>query len=166
MLNNLRPTEEYPGLVEAYNLSLCFVYFLHWISRPVSPRRSSRDRERSSRDRSRERDRRDGMNGRSDSRRAGDRDAGDLWRPNSIHHDTTTSCCLSLTCLSIYNNLTSHTHTHSPCLDPSVLPPASFLCFNAADPGCTHTWHIVWIKYSSIQIYQIAFGWGELVIDQ
>ncbi|XP_070783477.1 putative RNA-binding protein Luc7-like 1 isoform X2 [Enoplosus armatus] len=39
---------------------------------------SSRDRERSSRDRSRERDRRDGMNGRSDSRRADDRDMGDL----------------------------------------------------------------------------------------
>ncbi|XP_076008370.1 putative RNA-binding protein Luc7-like 1 isoform X3 [Genypterus blacodes] len=40
--------------------------------------KSSRDRERSSRDRSRERDRRDGMNGRSDSRRADDRDMGDL----------------------------------------------------------------------------------------
>uniref|UniRef100_A0A3Q3CIZ2 LUC7-like (S. cerevisiae) n=1 Tax=Haplochromis burtoni TaxID=8153 RepID=A0A3Q3CIZ2_HAPBU len=40
--------------------------------------RSSRDRDRSSRDRSRERDRRDGMNGRSDSRRADDRDVGDL----------------------------------------------------------------------------------------
>ncbi|CAI5659256.1 putative RNA-binding protein Luc7-like 1 isoform X1 [Oreochromis niloticus] len=40
--------------------------------------RSSRDRDRSSRDRSRERDRRDGMNGRSDSRRADDRDMGDL----------------------------------------------------------------------------------------
>eukprot|EP00064_Thunnus_orientalis_P001356 superscaffoldBa00000091_g1359 len=41
---------------------------------------SSRDRERSSRDRSRERerDRRDGVNGRSDSRRAEDRDMGDL----------------------------------------------------------------------------------------
>ncbi|XP_078134579.1 putative RNA-binding protein Luc7-like 1 isoform X3 [Sander vitreus] len=38
--------------------------------------RSSRDRERSSRDGSR--DRRDGMNGRSDSRRADDRDLGDL----------------------------------------------------------------------------------------
>ncbi|XP_029384363.1 putative RNA-binding protein Luc7-like 1 isoform X2 [Echeneis naucrates] len=43
-----------------------------------SRHKSSRDRERSSRDRSRERDRRDGMNGRSDSRRADDRDAGDL----------------------------------------------------------------------------------------
>ncbi|XP_071381352.1 putative RNA-binding protein Luc7-like 1 isoform X2 [Centroberyx affinis] len=41
---------------------------------------SSRDQERSSRDRSRERerDRRDGVNGRSDSRRADDRDMGDL----------------------------------------------------------------------------------------
>ncbi|XP_070783476.1 putative RNA-binding protein Luc7-like 1 isoform X1 [Enoplosus armatus] len=43
-----------------------------------SKHKSSRDRERSSRDRSRERDRRDGMNGRSDSRRADDRDMGDL----------------------------------------------------------------------------------------
>lgn len=43
-----------------------------------SRHKSSRDRERSSRDRSRERDRRDGMNGRSDSRRADDRDMGDL----------------------------------------------------------------------------------------
>ncbi|CAJ1080826.1 putative RNA-binding protein Luc7-like 1 isoform X2 [Xyrichtys novacula] len=43
-----------------------------------SKHKSSRDRERSSRDRSRERDRRDGMNGRSDSRRAEDRDMGDL----------------------------------------------------------------------------------------
>ncbi|XP_022598497.1 putative RNA-binding protein Luc7-like 1 isoform X3 [Seriola dumerili] len=43
-----------------------------------SRHKSSRDRERSSRDRSRERDRRDGMNGKSDSRRADDRDAGDL----------------------------------------------------------------------------------------
>lgn len=43
-----------------------------------SRHKSSRDRERSSRDRSRERDRRDGMNGRSDSRRADDRDTGDL----------------------------------------------------------------------------------------
>ncbi|XP_068439104.1 putative RNA-binding protein Luc7-like 1 isoform X2 [Clinocottus analis] len=43
-----------------------------------SGHKSSRDRERSSRDRSRERDRRDGMNGRSDSRRADDRDMGDL----------------------------------------------------------------------------------------
>ncbi|XP_074520233.1 putative RNA-binding protein Luc7-like 1 [Halichoeres trimaculatus] len=43
-----------------------------------SKHKSSRDRERSSRDRSRERDRRDGMNGRSDSRRADDRDTGDL----------------------------------------------------------------------------------------
>ncbi|XP_033841203.1 putative RNA-binding protein Luc7-like 1 isoform X1 [Periophthalmus magnuspinnatus] len=42
--------------------------------------RSSRDRERSSRDRSRERerDRRDGVNGKSDSRRADDKDTGDL----------------------------------------------------------------------------------------
>ncbi|KAK2820213.1 hypothetical protein Q5P01_023172 [Channa striata] len=40
--------------------------------------KSSRDRERASRDRSRERDRRDGVNGRSDSRRADDRDMGDL----------------------------------------------------------------------------------------
>uniref|UniRef100_UPI003AADFD39 putative RNA-binding protein Luc7-like 1 isoform X3 n=1 Tax=Centroberyx gerrardi TaxID=166262 RepID=UPI003AADFD39 len=41
---------------------------------------SSRDQERSSRDKSRERerDRRDGVNGRSDSRRADDRDMGDL----------------------------------------------------------------------------------------
>ncbi|XP_030019019.1 putative RNA-binding protein Luc7-like 1 isoform X2 [Sphaeramia orbicularis] len=45
-----------------------------------SKHKSSRDRERSSRDRSRERerDRRDGMNGRSDSRRADDRDMGEL----------------------------------------------------------------------------------------
>ncbi|XP_040922560.1 putative RNA-binding protein Luc7-like 1 isoform X3 [Toxotes jaculatrix] len=43
-----------------------------------SRHKSSRDRERASRDRSRERDRRDGMNGRSDSRRADDRDMGDL----------------------------------------------------------------------------------------
>ncbi|KAL7372756.1 hypothetical protein ABVT39_021823 [Epinephelus coioides] len=43
-----------------------------------SRHKSSRDRERSSRDRSRERDRRDGVNGRSDSRRADDRDMGDL----------------------------------------------------------------------------------------
>ncbi|XP_069011964.1 putative RNA-binding protein Luc7-like 1 isoform X2 [Embiotoca jacksoni] len=43
-----------------------------------SRHKSSRDRERSSKDRSRERDRRDGMNGRSDSRRAEDRDMGDL----------------------------------------------------------------------------------------
>ncbi|XP_028989935.1 putative RNA-binding protein Luc7-like 1 isoform X1 [Betta splendens] len=43
-----------------------------------SRHKSSRDRERQSRDRSRERDRRDGMNGRSDSRRADDRDMGDL----------------------------------------------------------------------------------------
>ncbi|CAN9508539.1 unnamed protein product [Ophioblennius macclurei] len=43
-----------------------------------SRHKSSRDRERSSRDHSRERDRRDGMNGRSDSRRADDRDMGDL----------------------------------------------------------------------------------------
>uniref|UniRef100_G3P1C7 LUC7-like (S. cerevisiae) n=1 Tax=Gasterosteus aculeatus TaxID=69293 RepID=G3P1C7_GASAC len=43
-----------------------------------SRHKSSRDRERSSRDRSRERDRRDGMNGRSESRRADDRDMGDL----------------------------------------------------------------------------------------
>lgn len=43
-----------------------------------SRHKSSRDRERSSRDRSRERDRRDGMNGRSDTRRADDRDMGDL----------------------------------------------------------------------------------------
>lgn len=45
-----------------------------------SRHKSSRDRERSSRDRSRERERerRDGMNGRSDSRRAEDRDMGDL----------------------------------------------------------------------------------------
>ncbi|XP_027144920.1 putative RNA-binding protein Luc7-like 1 isoform X3 [Larimichthys crocea] len=43
-----------------------------------SRHKSSRDQERSSRDRSRERDRRDGMNGRSDSRRADDRDMGDL----------------------------------------------------------------------------------------
>ncbi|KAM7370971.1 hypothetical protein PAMP_010477 [Pampus punctatissimus] len=45
-----------------------------------SRHKSSRDRERSSRERSRERerDRRDGMNGRSDSRRAEDRDMGDL----------------------------------------------------------------------------------------
>ncbi|XP_062269872.1 putative RNA-binding protein Luc7-like 1 isoform X2 [Platichthys flesus] len=43
-----------------------------------SRHKSSRDRERVSRDRSRERDRRDGMNGRSDSRRADDRDMGDL----------------------------------------------------------------------------------------
>ncbi|XP_042253738.1 putative RNA-binding protein Luc7-like 1 isoform X1 [Thunnus albacares] len=45
-----------------------------------SRHKSSRDRERSSRDRSRERerDRRDGVNGRSDSRRAEDRDMGDL----------------------------------------------------------------------------------------
>lgn len=42
-----------------------------------SGHKSSRDRERSSRDGSRERDRRDSMNGRSDSRRA-DRDMGDL----------------------------------------------------------------------------------------
>ncbi|XP_039644811.1 putative RNA-binding protein Luc7-like 1 isoform X1 [Perca fluviatilis] len=41
-----------------------------------SRHKSSRDRERSSRDGSR--DRRDGMNGRSDSRRADDRDMGDL----------------------------------------------------------------------------------------
>ncbi|XP_078134578.1 putative RNA-binding protein Luc7-like 1 isoform X2 [Sander vitreus] len=41
-----------------------------------SRHKSSRDRERSSRDGSR--DRRDGMNGRSDSRRADDRDLGDL----------------------------------------------------------------------------------------
>ncbi|XP_035001081.1 putative RNA-binding protein Luc7-like 1 isoform X2 [Hippoglossus stenolepis] len=43
-----------------------------------SRHKSSRDRERVSRDGSRERDRRDGMNGRSDSRRADDRDMGDL----------------------------------------------------------------------------------------
>lgn len=45
-----------------------------------SRHKSSRDRERSSRDhsRERERDRRDGVNGRSDSRRAEDRDMGDL----------------------------------------------------------------------------------------
>lgn len=43
-----------------------------------SRHKSSRDRERSSRDRSRERERRDGMNGRSDARRADDRDMGDL----------------------------------------------------------------------------------------
>ncbi|KAM8836979.1 putative RNA-binding protein Luc7-like 1 isoform 2-T3 [Spinachia spinachia] len=43
-----------------------------------SRHKSSRDRERSSRDRSRERDRRDGMNGRSESRRADDRDMGDM----------------------------------------------------------------------------------------
>ncbi|XP_035527552.1 putative RNA-binding protein Luc7-like 1 isoform X4 [Morone saxatilis] len=43
-----------------------------------SKHKSSRDRERSSRDRSRERDRRDGMNGRSESRRADDREMGDL----------------------------------------------------------------------------------------
>ncbi|KAM3859430.1 putative RNA-binding protein Luc7-like 1 [Diretmus argenteus] len=43
-----------------------------------SRHKSARDGERSSRDRSRERDRRDGMNGRSDSRRADDRDTGDL----------------------------------------------------------------------------------------
>ncbi|XP_074475075.1 putative RNA-binding protein Luc7-like 1 isoform X2 [Sebastes fasciatus] len=43
-----------------------------------SRHKSSRDRERSSRDRSRERERRDGMNGRSDARRADDRDVGDL----------------------------------------------------------------------------------------
>ncbi|KAM9837699.1 putative RNA-binding protein Luc7-like 1 [Aulostomus maculatus] len=45
-----------------------------------SRHKSSRDREHSSRDKSRERerDRRDGMNGRSDSRRADDRDMGDL----------------------------------------------------------------------------------------
>ncbi|XP_034415307.1 putative RNA-binding protein Luc7-like 1 isoform X1 [Cyclopterus lumpus] len=43
-----------------------------------SRHKSSRDQEHSSRDRSRERDRRDGMNGRSDSRRADDRDMGDL----------------------------------------------------------------------------------------
>ncbi|XP_071381349.1 putative RNA-binding protein Luc7-like 1 isoform X1 [Centroberyx affinis] len=45
-----------------------------------SRHKSSRDQERSSRDRSRERerDRRDGVNGRSDSRRADDRDMGDL----------------------------------------------------------------------------------------
>ncbi|XP_019938862.1 putative RNA-binding protein Luc7-like 1 isoform X1 [Paralichthys olivaceus] len=43
-----------------------------------SRHKSSRDRERASRDGSRERDRRDGMNGRSDSRRADDRDMGDL----------------------------------------------------------------------------------------
>ncbi|XP_068610320.1 putative RNA-binding protein Luc7-like 1 [Brachionichthys hirsutus] len=46
-----------------------------------SKHKSSRDRERSSRDRSRERERdhrRDGMNGRSDSRRGDDRDTGDL----------------------------------------------------------------------------------------
>ncbi|KAF3704560.1 putative RNA-binding protein Luc7-like 1 putative SR protein LUC7B1 SR+89 [Channa argus] len=43
-----------------------------------SRHKSSRDRERSSRDRSRERDRRDGVNGRLDSRRADDRDMGDL----------------------------------------------------------------------------------------
>ncbi|KAM6964202.1 putative RNA-binding protein Luc7-like 1 isoform 2-T2 [Tautogolabrus adspersus] len=42
-----------------------------------SKHKSSRDRERSSRDRSREHDRRD-INGRSDSRRADDRDMGDL----------------------------------------------------------------------------------------
>ncbi|XP_061765174.1 putative RNA-binding protein Luc7-like 1 isoform X1 [Nerophis ophidion] len=39
-----------------------------------SRHKSSRDRERSSRDKSREHDRRDGMNGRSDSRRADDRE--------------------------------------------------------------------------------------------
>lgn len=63
--------------------------------------RSSRDRERSSRDRSRERerDRRDGMNGRSDSRRADDRDMGELWRPNAIHP-------------------ASHTHGHLLSLSP------------------------------------------------
>ncbi|XP_070847038.1 putative RNA-binding protein Luc7-like 1 isoform X1 [Chaetodon auriga] len=43
-----------------------------------SKHKSSRDRERSSRDRSRDRDRRDGMNGRSDARRADDRDMGDF----------------------------------------------------------------------------------------
>ncbi|KAM7381850.1 hypothetical protein PAMA_012622 [Pampus argenteus] len=45
-----------------------------------SRHKSSRDRERSSKERSRERerDRRDGINGRSDSRRADDRDMGDL----------------------------------------------------------------------------------------
>ncbi|KAM6898948.1 putative RNA-binding protein Luc7-like 1 isoform 2-T3 [Lycodopsis pacificus] len=43
-----------------------------------SRHKSSRDRERSSRDGSRERDKKDGMNGRSDSRRADDRDVGDL----------------------------------------------------------------------------------------
>ncbi|XP_029312321.1 putative RNA-binding protein Luc7-like 1 isoform X1 [Cottoperca gobio] len=43
-----------------------------------SRHKSSRDRERSSRDRSRERDRKEGVNGRADSRRADDRDMGDL----------------------------------------------------------------------------------------
>lgn len=123
-----------------FNCSFVFV-FLTWISHLVLSLRSSRDRERSSRDRdrssrdrSRERDRRDGMNGRSDSRRADDRDMGDLWRPNSIHdHNTTASSRLS-----IYNILMLNTLPRHPTPLFSRLPPF----FALVQPECTHT-----IKY-------------------
>lgn len=123
-----------------FNCSVVFV-LLTWISHIVLSLRSSRDRERSSRDRdrssrdrSRERDRRDGMNGRSDSRRADDRDVGDLWRPNSIHdHNTTASSRLS-----IYNILMLNTLARHPTPLFSRLPPF----FALVQPECTHT-----IKY-------------------
>lgn len=123
-----------------FNCSVVFV-LLTWISHIALSLRSSRDRERSSRDRdrssrdrSRERDRRDGMNGRSDSRRADDRDVGDLWRPNSIHdHNTTASSRLS-----IYNILMLNTLPRHPTPLFSRLPPF----FALVQPECTHT-----IKY-------------------
>lgn len=138
--------------------SYCLALLHPWRTHMVSSLRSSRDRERSSRDRSRERDRRDGMNGRSDSRRADDRDMGDLWRPISINHGTHPPS-VSLTCLSIYQNLMLPTVlSFAPLF--SRPPPFSFaLTVNAADSECT--WNIVWIRFSSIQIWEDCIGWED-----
>lgn len=129
------------------NLSVYFCFCSLIETHVISLLRSSRDRERSSRDRSRERDRRDNMNGRSDSRRADDRDMGDLWRP--LPTVTQPPPVPSPVCPLI----------RAPSL--TRLPLFSFLSLivNAADSECI--WNIVLIQFSSIQIWQDCIWWED-----